>query len=222
MKSLTYLLIIAFSCFTLSLNAQVREQTRSMSQGTESALVIKIPNTNEKLVAEVWQDYIKDAYKGKTKWNRKEKEWFTDNVSITAIGGVNTVDLYTAISKSGQDVELALWCDLGGAFLSSRDHRDRYDEAEKMLMRFSMEVAKAGVMAELDDQMKELKKLESDLKKLQNENERYHKDIEKAEEAIQKAKEGIVKNEKEQERAAEIIKKQNDIIENTKKRLKEF
>jgi len=222
MKKLTYILVVALLSFSMSLNAQVREQTRNMSQGTESALVIKIPNTDEKLVAEVWQNYIKDAYKGKTKWNRKEKEWLTDNVGITAIGGNNTVDLYTAISKSGQDVELALWCDLGGAFLSSNAHRDRYEEAEKMLMRFSMEVAKAGVQAELDEQEKGLKKLEGELKKLKNENDRYLKDIEKAEAAIRKAKDGIVKNEKDQELVVNSIQNQHKLVDETKKRLKEF
>lgn len=222
MKNVPYILVLAFSFLLLRVDAQVREQTRSMSLGTEPALVMKIPNTNENVVGDVWQNYIKDAYRGKTKWDRKTKEWFTDDVSITAIGGSNTVDLYAAIDQSGQDVEFVLWCDLGGAFLSSSSHRDRYAEAEKMLAQFSMEVAKAGVQFELDDQEKELKRLEGELKKLQNANDRYHKEIEKAEEAIKKAREEIAKNEKEQEAALQNIEKQKQVVENVKKKLKKF
>lgn len=222
MKNRHFILAVALLFLILNLNAQVREQTRSMSLGTEPAMVMKIPNTNEKVVADVWQSYVKDAYRGKTKWDRKSKEYFTDDVSITAIGGSNTVDLYAAIDQSGQDVEFVLWCDLGGAFLSSSSHPDRYAEAEKMLAQFSMEVAKAGVQFELDDQEKELKRLEGELKKLQNANDRYHKEIEKAEEAIKKAQEEIVKNEQEQEAALQNIEKQKQVVEGVKKRLKKF
>lgn len=222
MKNYFYPLFLVFLFVASAVSAQVREQTRSMSLGNESALVIRIPNVEAKFVEEVWQNYLKDAYRGKTKWNRKEKEWFTDDVSITAIGGSNTVDLYTSIEQTGSDVELAMWCDLGGAFLSSTSHRDRSKEAERMLEKFSMEVAKASVQADLDAEEKKLKDLENELQKLQKENERLHKEIEKAEETIRKAREDISKNEKDQEAASKTIDAQKEAVEEVKKRLKKF
>lgn len=222
MKSLSYSLFLAFLFLANSISAQVREQTRAMSLGNESALVIRMPDVDAKLVEEVWQNYLKDAYRGKTKWNRKEKEWFTDDVSITAIGGSNTVDLYTVIEQTGNDVELAMWCDLGGVFLSSASHRDRYEEAEEMLERFSMEVAKASVQVNLDQEEKKLKDLENEFQKLQKDNERLHKEIEKAEETIRKAREDISKNEKDQEAALKSIDTQKEAVEEVKKRLKKF
>lgn len=222
MKYTTILSLLIFLLSVSAVSAQVRERTRTMSKGTESALVVQLPNVEEKLVEDVWQDYIKDAYRGKTKWDRREKEWVTEDVSITAIGGGNTVDLYAVIEQTGKDVELALWCDLGGAFLSSASHRDRYEEAERMLIDFSRAVAEAGVEAELEQQEDLLKQMENDLKKLQRDNERYHKEIEKAEEAIRQAREEIAKNEKDQEAALRQIEKQQEAVEEVKRKLKKF
>lgn len=224
MKNSKYFLsfILIFFLGKGGVQAQVQEDMRSMSQGTEPALVITIPGMDEKIVTDVWKEYIKDFYKGKTKWLRKEKEWMTDDVSIVAVGGSNTVDLYAVANQAGNDVEFSVWFDLGGAFLSSRSHPDRFEEAEKMMMRFGKEVSKASVALELDNQAKELKKLEAELKKLESANERYHKEIEKAKEIIKKAESDIIQNEQDQKAAAANIEKQKEVVEAVKKRLKDF
>ena len=233
MKNLKFLFILSFIFFAgqamaqfqekgvseLDKKARITEQVRTMSMGSESALVLSIADADEKLVEEVWKNYIKDFYRGKTKKMRREGEWFTDDASITAIGGSNTVDLYAVIDQAGKDVDFLLWCDLGGAFLSSDSHPERYREAEALLQKFNLEVTKAKIQQELDEEEKELKKLENELKKLENDNERAHKEIEKAREAIAKAEKEIEQNLKDQEASAQKIEGQKEVIEAVRKKL---
>ncbi|MCB0607522.1 MAG: hypothetical protein H6562_00795 [Lewinellaceae bacterium] len=217
---LTTLAGVAASLLTLSpSNAQVREEARDMSLGRQTALVLELPNTDEKFANKIWQDYMNDFYDSKVKWNRKTGEWLADDAEITALGKGQSVDLYTVFKESKNAVEIALWVDLGSEFLSSRNYPERYTDAEKMLIRYSLEVAKASVKVDLDNQEKELSRLENEMRKLQNANDRYHKEIEKARDAIRKAEEEIAKNEKDQEATQDLIELQKKTVEDVKKKL---
>ncbi len=213
------LTILGFSTF---LTAQISEQTKTMSLGTRNALVLDLPNTDEKTVGKLWQEYTKDFYDSKSKWNRKTDEWVTENADIVALGMGSSVDLYATTEKAGDHVSFTLWTDLGNSFLNATDNPERFREAEKFLMRFALEVAKEGVKEELKMEEKSLKDLESDLKKLQNEKERYEKDIERAKEAIRKAEENIEQNAKEQEEMAQKIKLQGKQVESVREKLNDL
>lgn len=203
--------------------AQVSEELRKMSQGVHQALVMTIPNAKAGDVEDVWEDYIEDFYDCKTKRNRKTDEYFSDNAEIVAIAGSNTVDIYASIEKSGDDdTEIAVWFDLGGAYLSSSEHPNRYTEAEKLVLRFALEVARYSTKEQLEDEEKALKKLESNLKKLKRANDRYHEDIEDAKKRIAKAEENIEENLKEQEDAIKQLEAQKAAVELIKKRLSDL
>ncbi|MCO6490407.1 MAG: hypothetical protein J5I98_18475, partial [Phaeodactylibacter sp.] len=218
-------LVILFAFFLAagySLQAQVSEQTRKMSQGANNALILEIPNADAKLVAEVWKNYMKDFYNAKPKWDRKAKEWFADNTDITAIGRGNTVDIYASAEDKNNGTDFSLWIDLGGAYLSSREHPERYSEAEKLLLRFALEVAREKTRQELEGETDEMKKLQREMGRLKSLNERYHKEIERAEEAIKKAQQDIVDNEKLQEDMLLQIAEQEKVIEGVQKRLNDL
>lgn len=221
MKPLVIILAFSFTAWT-SLAGQLSEQTKSMSQGAKNALSLEIPNVDSKLASEVWKDYMKDFYDAKPKWDRKTKEWFCDNADITAIGYGNTVDIYATTEDMGNGSRINVWFDLGGAFLSSREHPEQYTEAEKIMMRFALEVAQEKTRQELAGEMDELKKLQREMGRLQSLNERYHKEIERAEEAIRKAQEGIIENEKQQEGMLQQIAEQEKVIEGVQKRLNDL
>ncbi len=221
MKSLiTYSLLLLG--FTTTLNAQISEQVKTMSLGTRNAMVLDLPNTDEKTVGKLWQDYTKDFYDSKTKWNRKTDEWVTEGADIVALGMGSSIDLYATTEREGDNVSFTLWTDLGNSFLNAQDNPERFREAEKFLMRFALEVAKEGVKEELKEEEKTLKDLESDLRKLQNEKERYEKDIERAKEAIRKAEEDIAQNAKDQEDMAKKIEIQEEQIEAVRKKLNDL
>ncbi|MFK8103611.1 MAG: hypothetical protein AB8G15_13850 [Saprospiraceae bacterium] len=201
---------------------QIDEGSRSMSQGIQNALIIEIPDVEEKTVIKLWKKYIKEYDGKKIKRNRKADEYFTDNAEIPALGGTNSVDVYARIAESGDDVSVTAWFDLGGSFLSSNEHPQEYVEAEKMMMRFALNVAQKLTQDELDDQLKALKKLESKLKKLKNANDNYHRDIENAKARIAKAEGNIIENEQEQVTAAEKIEAQKEIVKAVQERLNDL
>ena len=215
----TLLFLLGLSTFS---QAQVRESQRKMSQGTHAALVLSIPDVEDKFIRDLWSDYIKDFYDTKTKRNRKTKEYFSDNAEIVALGGNNPVDLYATFEEDKDDVEMNVWIDLGGAFLNSTDHPDRFKEAEKIMMRFALEVAKETTKVELEEQEEMLEDLEDDLKKLKKNNDRYHKAIENAKKKIAEAEDDIVENEKEQEAMVKKIAEQMKAVEAVKKKLNDL
>lgn len=218
-------LIFSFLLFSLafqSADAQLYEKAVPMSEGNNNALTLRLPNISVKDAEKVWQQYMDDYYDSKAKWNRKTKEWVIDDADIVALGRGKAVDLFTTFEKSGEGVDVNVWIDLDGEFLTSRSFPDRYTDAEKMMMRYALEVAKASVQKEIDDQEKELDHMETDLRKLKSANERYHKDIERAQEAIKKAEEDIVKNVRDQEDMVKKIEMQKELIDQIRKKLNEL
>ncbi len=226
MKNLVVTILILAICVPIA-SAQltkkgvsmVSERTKEMSLGNNNALVLDIPQADAKLVGKLWENYIKSYYSGKAEWQRKTKEWFTDNINIPAVGGATPIDLHAKVEEAGSNATFLLWINMGTTFLNSKDNPEEYQEAEKMVSIFAAEVEKEKVRMEIDKQEKELKALEKELEKLVAANDRYHKEIEKAKEAIKRAEDGIVQNVKDQELAKQKIENQKQVLEGTKKKL---
>jgi hypothetical protein len=202
--------------------AQVREQAKGMSMGTRNALVIEIPGVDDKLAETVWKDYTRDFYNSKTKWDRKKNEWVTADADIVSLGMGNDVSLYATIEEKKDNVIFSLWVDLGNSFVTSEDMPERYEEAEKLVMRYALELAQAKIKADIKEEEKNLEKMEDDLKKLLAAQERYEREIEKAKEAIKKAEENIVANKKDQVDQKDKIKEQQKLIEQIRKKLNDL
>lgn len=222
MKKLLFFSLVVVLLSTSSISAQVSEQTLSMSWGSNNAMVLEIPNSDAKLVNKLWKSYLDKEYKSKTKWMRKENHWMSDDAKIVGLGGANTVDIYARADQNGSDVNMIMWVDLGGAYLASETHPDRYNEGEKLLMRFALEVARENTRLELKAEEKNMKGILSDLKKLEGENERYHRDIEKAQKAIKQAEASIEQNLKDQEATNQRIQEQQKLIESIQKKLRDL
>ena len=205
----------------LFLSAQISEESRSMSQGVNNALVFELVNTNEKLVSKLWRDYMRD-FDGKPKRVKGYDEMLSDDADIPGIGAGNTVDVYALIEESGEDVILTTWFDLGGAYLNSATHGDRYVEGEKFLMRFGLYVTKEMIKLELEAEKERLSELEKDLDKLKRDNERLHDIIADAERQIEEAKAGIEVNLQEQDGKTKDIDAQHKVVEQVKAKLEEF
>lgn len=221
MRNIILSFLILFSASQVSL-AQLYEKAVPMSEGNKNALTLTLPRISVKDAEKVWQQYMDDYYDSKAKWNRKTKEWIISDAEIVALGRGKAVDMYTTFDKSGDGVEVNLWVDLDGEFLTSREYPDRYTDAEKMMMRYALEVAKASVQEEIDAEEKELDGMETDLRKLKNANKRYQRDIERAQEAIRKAEENIVKNVREQEDTVKKIELQKKLLEEIRKKLNDL
>ncbi len=203
----------------ISTQAQVTEETISMSQGNQNALVLELYNTDKAHVAKYWKHYMR-KYRGKTRKVKGSTEWLSDNSDIPGLGTGNTVDVYAEIEEVGNAVILTTWYDLGGTYLNSYQHHGNYDQAEQMLLRFATYVEREMTLLELADEERRLKELEKELKHLKRENDRYHDEIAMAEQRIEKAKANIVVNEEEQVFRAEEIESQLDTVDQVRQKLK--
>ncbi len=207
-------------CFSLASFAQITETTRSMSLGNNNSCSILLKKTDKKEVEKAWGKYIKD-FKGKTKFNKKKDETFTDNAEIKEMSS-NTVDVYATFVDQGDDTEMFVWFDLGGAFLSSSTHPERYPFAEKIINDFAMTVSTAMIEDELKENEKMLKKMEGDLKDAEKDQKNHEDDISKYEKKIEEAKAGIEKSIEDQKNHAVEIEKQKAKVEEIKKKLKDL
>lgn len=221
MKKQRFLLSACLLCFAISLYAQVSEAEKSMALGAQNALVIDIPQADDKLVAKVWNNYLRDFYKTKTKQLRGGGEILAEGISVPALNPGGTVDLYALPEKAGNDVRFNLWVKLPQGFLNSREYEDQYKDAEALLRRFAIEVNKEKIRMDLANQEKELSNLEKEFKKLQSDNARFHKEIEDAKARIKKAEESIVQNEKDQKTTEEKIAQQKKNVDTVRKSLEE-
>lgn len=216
MKKLIFTLIIALLGTSISF-AQVEEADKPMSTGVENSLNIRLLNANEKDVEKLWKAYIKE-YKGKTKKDRRTGEIFTDDALIPEISA-NTVDLYAKMNTVGEEVLFSVWTDLGGEFLSSASHPDKYNQAEKMLLLFALEVSGKVISDELSAEEDTLKKHEKELTKLEKENTKLHQDIEMYKQKILEAEAAIETNVANQENTKVAIEKQKVVVEKVKTKL---
>lgn len=175
-KSTIVSALVAFIFLSYQAYSQVEieESAMAMSQGSNNALVFEIPTTDQKIVQSVWEKEIKQ-YKGKTKFNRNTNEIFTDNAKIKELSG-NTVDIYARINGT----TLAVWTDLGGAYVSEELDADQYGAVSELIYRFHDALSLHMAEVALKDEEDILKSLNSDLKRLESENDKYMKSIEKA------------------------------------------
>ena len=188
-----------------------------MSAGQQSALVLEIPSVSQELVSDHWKQYMKDFYREKPKWQRRDDEWLSDDADVSVLGAGNTVDIYAKTREREDNVEIQMWVDLGGAFLNSREHPDRYTEAEKLLLRFALEVAKEKMRLDIEEQEDLLKDMNQDLSRLSSQKKRSEREIKRAKETIQKAEADIEQNLQEQEEMQAKITQQEELIKKLQK-----
>lgn len=220
-------LVMLLSAATFSANAQVREANMSMSRGNNNALVLQLPNSDAKTVTKSWDDYIK-KYKGKTKFDKKSNEYFTDDATIKEMSA-NTVDIYASFRQVGTATEMVIWFDLGGAFLNSQMHREGYPSGEKIVYEFALTVSKGMVEDELKEEQKKLGKLQDDMKSLEKDKAGFEKDIESAKKAIaqaekeiEEAKLKINQNAQAQSNKKGEIEAQGNVVKTVEKKLKDL
>ncbi len=217
MKKITTLFLFIAICFSFSF-AQISQEDRSMTQGVNTALIMSIPNADDKSTEKLWKKYMK-SNGAKTKKIKKSEEYLSDDAKIAGVGGGNTVDVYATFEQSGDNVTMTTWVDLGGAYLNNEDHPEKYSACETFLSEFETHVYKEGVKIEIKSEENNLKKLNSEMKKLKKDNDKYHKIIADSKKKIERAEKDIEENLQEQEDASSRIEVQQEVVEKTKKKL---
>lgn len=197
--------------------AAIDESEDLMSAGFRNSFSITLPSGDKRLVARVWKDYVSNHFDGRTKYDRKAKEYVTANAKIGPIGPGNTT-LVGKPEKMGDATHFTIWLDHDGQ-ISSRRNRNHAREAYSILEDLALEIEREKVRIHLEDEQKDLRKMESQMRRLKNANERYHREIELAKAHILKMEENIIQNEADQIDAQEQINLQHELVKGVKNSL---
>lgn len=217
MKKLIFILITIFAATGIISAQEVSERETSMSLGKKIGFSIDIDGADDDITEDVWKKYIKDY--GKSKRNKKAKEYYVVGARVPMIAGSSDVDLYIKFDERVGLTTATLWIDLGGSFVNFDEHPKEAQGAEEFLTEFYLAVKNKAITEEMKNQEKELNKMDKELRKLEKKNTGYHKDIEKAKEKIEKAEKDIEQNLKDQEDQRIVIEQQKKAIEEIIERL---
>jgi len=211
-----YLFLFSALIFNTTLVAQndftIREETTALSSGSFNALVLELDGKNQKLVAKAWKKFAK-RYKGKTKYNRKSNEYFSDEATVQNLSD-NTVDIYTKISEQEEKTFVYVAFNLGVTYLSSAQFPERYPIGQKVVTDFGYYVSADLFAAQIKAEEKQLRREKRDVKKIENKRKKYERKIEKA-------KRDIEKNEKQLEQSKDSLLKESQEVETIENSLSE-
>ncbi|MFT4532927.1 MAG: vacuolar-type H+-ATPase subunit I/STV1 [Saprospiraceae bacterium] len=217
MKKIIYTLIAFVGAIGFISGQDVSEHEMSMSLGKQITFSIDIDGADEDMTEDVWKKYVKDY--GKSKRNKKAREYYVVGAKVPMIAGSDILDLYVKFEERVGYTTANLWIDNGGSFVNSNEYPREAKGAEEFLFEFYLAVKKKAISEEMKKEEKVLNKMDKSLRKLEKKNTGYHEDIEKAKEKIEKAEKNIEQNLKDQEDQRIIIEQQKKIIEEIIERL---
>jgi hypothetical protein len=206
--------LISFSVMA-NKKIEVREANENIGGASHNALVVMIYVEDQEYIEKHWKSKLKDM-DGKIS---TKKEIFADDCKVKAMGD-NTFDVYSrAELVKGEGVKLIVGVDLGGAYLSSSEHGEKFKYFKDVVYQFAVEVTKKKIGEEVEEQEKKLSKMEDEQKDLEQDNGSLKSDIESYKEKIKKAEEDIKKNEEEQKKKKEEIEAQKKAVQLVKDKL---
>jgi hypothetical protein len=219
MKKLTILLISCFCFFnSWGQKIQVHEQKEDLGKGSENALVVTIYGAQESDIEHDWKSILKD-YNAKVS-SLKGGVMFGDNAVIKDMGN-NTIDIYARFDVKKDEVDLVVAFDLGGAYLSSSAHADKYKIAEKILHDFAVKETSAAINDKLKTQQKALDKLNSQQKDLEKDNKNLNSEVTDYQNRIKKDQDALIKNKDDQAKKQTEISNQQKAVDDLAKKAKE-
>jgi hypothetical protein len=212
------ILFFTFFIFNFYSTAQnVVERKVSMSLGAQNSYSVDVEGGNKKILEDVFKKMVKEY--GKLQENKKAREFFMIAGKAGRINGSSPVDIYAKFEEGKGMATTYFWVDLGGAFVNSQEHQKQSDGIKTFMKDYYIECRRVVVQEELEDEEKNLQKLEKELSKLMKKNEDYHEDIEKAKEKIKEAEKNIEQNVVEQENKTKEIAGQKNVVEEVTKKL---
>ena len=223
MRLALVMLVAAGSFYATPTFAQmtpVKETIQGMSQGSQNCLVLSFPEMGTKEIERAWEKYVKE-FGGKTRKESKTGEIFTNNAVVKKFGD-NTIDIYGKVTGDKNNASLAVFFNLGGAYLNSKDHPEKYKKAYDMLTQFGVATLREEVQNTMKDEDKKLRKEEDRLKGLVKNQAELEKGIENDKNKIKKAEDDIKKSIDAQKTQTVIVEKQKGVVEEVKKKLSEL
>tara|TARA_R110002072_G_scaffold62872_3_gene157026 strand:+ start:1232 stop:1894 length:663 start_codon:yes stop_codon:yes gene_type:complete len=183
------LLVISTTAFSQE-KITVKEQVVAIDGTSRNSLTVMLLGSNTSDVKKAWKKQLKDL-KGKV---TDKTIIFGDNCKLKEMGE-NSFDVYSLVENAtDKGVKLVAAFDLGGAYLSTSAHPDKYPAAEKLLSNFAVEERKRVVSTEIENNQKILKGFEKALSTLEKEKVDYESTITDYEKKIEESKNEIERN----------------------------
>ena len=216
-KFIYTLSVIVFSISGFAQEIKVHESKESFNSGSHNALSVNIYDVDKATVEKEWKRLMKDFHPEKV--SDSHGEYFFDNATFKSLGN-NTIDVYSkAIDKGDKTVQLIVSFDLGGAFMTSSEHKDKYEFFKKLLQEFATKTTKDAIDEELKMATKAFDNLVDKEKDLEKDNKDLDQEVINYNEKITKAKQHIEKNKQEIEVKKKEIETQRKIVESIKTKL---
>lgn len=152
---------------------EVKESKEKMALGVNNCLRVYIPEAAKE---DVERDLLKYMKNYNVKGDARKSEYFFDNAEIKAFGN-NLVDVYAQVEQKAGGVDLKVFFDLGGAFVSSSAQPDKYKAAEDIVRRFARDEAVAAVGIQITSAQKVLDTKMRDFDNLVRQDSAYSKKI---------------------------------------------
>src|SRR4029077_20024083 len=152
---------------------KVSESRESIGGGNNNALVVTIYGADIKDVEKEWKSIMKD-YGAKV--SNSKGEMFANNAVIKDMGP-KTIDIYTRFTEKNGEIEMVVGFDLGGAYMSSSQHADKYKVAERIIHDFAVKMTSEALNDKLKAEQKSLDKLQGQEKDLEKDTKNLNSDI---------------------------------------------
>lgn len=191
MKNLLTMAFLAISSLGSAQNGViVTEQVVAIEGISRNSLTVLVKDANAEEIKKAWKKQLKDL-KGKV---NDKTVIFGDDCKLKEMGP-NTFDVYSMVEEpTGEGVKLVVAFDLGGAYLSTANHPEKYPVGEKILRDFAVEQTKEVVRVRIAAKQAELGGFEKELAGLVSEKAALEKDIIDCQKKIEEANTNIGKN----------------------------
>ena len=216
-KYLLSITTILFSIIALSQNIEIDEKNSSFNAGSKNAILVTIPHVTGDFMEKRIKDEVKD-WGGK--YNSSKGEYSSMQAQTKEIGEKMFDGFVKIVSAKDGNVVVAFAFDLGGAYMSSSDHKAQYSAMSVRLKEFGINSAKEFVDEEVKDLEKVLKAFQKDQESLEKDKYSLEKDIEDFKKKIDDAEKKIEQNKADQEKKKSEIKAQEVKVEEVNKKLK--
>lgn len=216
MKTVLSVLFVALSVslFAQKKEVTITEEIYTFSIGSKNSITIILPDSKKDVVNKSLVKEIK-SWGGKMKTSKTEITTF-QSIDKKLFDG-KSFDSYAKIYQSGQDVKISIAIDLGGAFLSSSQHPDKFNQMKEKLYKFAIDAGNASLAADSKAEEKLLKTMNKDLKSLEKNDASYKKNIEKLKKEIESNENSIRENNLVIDKKREEITSQEAKIKEIKK-----
>lgn len=216
MKKLFLITSLVFSFGLFAQEIKVSEESQTFTTGSKNCIVVNIPYGTADIVERQLKKELKD-------WNGKfetSKGEFIMIQGTSKFMGEKPFDAHAKILNENGNMRVAFAIDLGGAYLSSREHAVQYKAMSERIREFARETSLKCVEEELDAASKQLSDFEKEQRSLEKDQADYVKDIEDYKKKIAEAEQKIEKNKDEQAKKKEAIKLQMEKVGEIEKKKK--